>query len=59
MTSLTSEPYILLLPNWGVRCLGLAPRAQLLKTNFWLLRLIGDKVPPVTRVSNEAARALS
>ncbi len=40
-------------------CLDIAPRAQSLKKSAWLLRLIGDKAPPATGDSSEAARTLN
>ncbi len=39
-------------------CLGVAPRALLLKKSVWLLHLIGDKATPAARDSNDVARAL-
>ncbi len=40
-------------------CLGIAPRAQLLKKSTWLLHLIDDKALPAARDRSEVARALN
>ncbi len=41
------------------RILGLAPIAQPFKKSAWIIYLISDKAPPVTRDSNEVARTLN
>ncbi len=38
-------------------CLRIAPRAQLLTKNSWLLHLINDRAPPAARHSSGVARA--
>ncbi len=38
-------------------CLGIAPSGQLLKKSAFLLQLVGNGAPPVTRDGSEVARA--
>ncbi len=38
-------------------CLGIAPRAQLLKKSAWLLHNFCDEAPPTSHASNKVARA--